>query len=830
MYGRSPLSSKLLPMDFGIFKRRELVTLRLVPGRNTSNKVNYRLFHILHELGELKESVAQRLSLKPLQLIEPEQLWWDIILTPDHARFYITLPVGEWVDWVRGKIERMWDGVVVSRANDEDSKLMELTSGNICRLSLKRHNIFSLAVDRREETHPLGDIIGVLDDLKEGEKIRIAVKFDPVCRIRWQSVAQSAHKRFADGQMPGRGGAKPSQVAGEVVHMVAWVLGQAMETFAAVLPGGGNAKYRSPLTLQRENNARNEVLVDGRLSRHTFEKANLPVFGCECYVVAQAKDNTRGESIITSVVGALASEMDDNNEWVRIKINSNTIQTINARQIKQWGVDRVALSTKELAKIAQLPTAGIQDQYRQQVMASEKLSLDLPAVLTGTGMPYGVAETRGKQVPINYPTTSPDEVVKVSIFIGESGSGKTTAAINRALGALAKGKSVFAYDFTNRQPLDQLLNALPSEFPDDHIVCLDYGNRSWPIGTAWTEVHYGIPGGSEDVLSSEFWTFFARYADDGVARTRRWMKKGALACAEANCLDPLNVTLMLISKQFRAGVLNKVRDPVLLATWAQWERASASNQITMAEPILSRIDYLLDNRALKNCICQAPKLGKDGKPLVDFRKWADGDAGGPYVVLIHVPKVVFSAAGLDAMMAWLNAKEWLMTLTRHEGLPECLVIKDEVHQIPSLAAKAEEQIVEGRKYRVGHVWTFHSLAQVEKISPSLIKILKANNPNLHLLKSDEDTYKLLKNQLHPFDMEMDLLKMDRWWAVNRWHVGGKPQVFMCRLNKSPKLIKDRTHLWEVHSKVYGRPVTEVIKNISSREMMLFDIVDKKLRR
>lgn len=812
-------------MDSGIFKRRELVTLRLVPGRSTSNKVNYRLFHTLHELGELKESFTRRLSLKPLQLTEPEQLWWDVILTPDHARFYITLPAGEWVDWVRGKTERMWDGVVVSPANGEDNKLLEVTTGSVYRLSLKRHNMFSLAVDRREETHPLGDILGVLADLKEGEKVRLAVKFDPVCRIKWQSAAQAAHKRFTAGQMPGRGGTKPGQVAGEVVHMVAWVLGQAMETFAAILPGGGSAKYRSPLTLQRKDRARNEVLVDGRLSRHTFEKANLPVFGCECYVIAQTKDNTRGESIITSVVGALASEMNDNNEWVRIKMNGNTIQGINARQVKRQGVDRVALSIKELAKIAQLPTAGIQDQYRRQVMASEKLSLDLPAVLTGTGIPYGVAETRGKKVPVNFPATSPDEVVKVAIFVGESGSGKTTAVINRALGALTAGKSVFMYDFTNRQPLDQLLNALPADFPDDHIVCLNYGNRSRPIGTAWTEVQYGIPGGHEDVLTSEFWTFFSRYADDGVARTRRWLKKAALACAEAGCLDPLNVTLMLLSKQFRRQVLEKVKDPILLATWQQWERASDANRITMAEPIMSRIDYLLDNRALKYCICQAPKSGPDGKPLIDFRRWADGDKHGPYLVLIHVPKVVFSAAGLDAMMAWLNAKEWLMTLTRDEKLSECLVIKDEIHQIPSIAAKAEEQIVEGRKYRVGQVWAFHSLAQVEKISPSLVKILKANNPNLHLLKSDEDTYKLLKNQLQPFEMENDLLKMGQHWAVNRWHVGGKPCVFMCNLQGPTKVIKDRLYLWDMHSKTYGRPIESVAAEIAAREMMLLELME-----
>lgn len=812
--------------------RRELVTLRLVPGRNTTNRNNYRLFHTLHELGELKESIWKRISLRPLKIKEPEQLWWDIILTPDAARFYITVPAGEWADWVQGKIERMWEGVVVSQATEEDMALLDTEANDrstACRLTLKRHNMFALASDRRQETHPVGDLLGILDDLKEGEKVRLAIKLDPVNRIKWQNAAQNAHKRFNDGQMPQRGAVGPGQMLGSIGHVMMWLMGQFMEAFAAFLPGG--SKYESPLTLQKDDKSRAEVLVDGRLSRATFEKANLPVFACDIFALAQARDVTRGSSILTSVAGALGSEMDENNEWVMVRVKQKAgpslIRCINARQVKRSGLDRVALSTKEISKLAQLPTAGVQEQYRRQIMASEKLSLDLPAVITGGGIPCGVAESRGKQVPVYFPTNKPDEVVKVSVLIGESGSGKTTAVINRAMGGLAAGKSVFMYDFTNRLPLDQLLNALPADFPEDHIVCLNYGNREWPIGTAWNEVEYGIPGGYEDVLASEFWTFFSRYADDGVARTRRWMKKAALTCAEAGCLDPLNVTLMLLSKQFRAQVLAKVRDPILLATWEQWEMASDKNQITMAEPVLSRIDYLLDNRALKNCICQPPKLGPDEKPLLDFRKWADGDAGGPYVVLIHVPKVVFSAAGLDAMMAWLNAKEWLMTLTRNDSLPECLVIKDEVHQIPSLAAKAEEQIVEGRKYRVGPVWAFHSLAQVEKISPSLIKILKANNPHISLLKSDEDTYKMLRGQLLPFSVEDDLLKMDQHWAVNRWHVGGKAQVFMCKLNPAPKPVKNREYLWELHSRIYGTPEEEVGADIGKRVMLLFQVSEKK---
>jgi hypothetical protein len=59
--------------------------------------------------------------------------------------------------------------------------------------------MFSLAVDRREETHPVGDVLGAPDDLKDGEKVCLAIKFGPINRLKWQNAAQNAHKRFNTG-------------------------------------------------------------------------------------------------------------------------------------------------------------------------------------------------------------------------------------------------------------------------------------------------------------------------------------------------------------------------------------------------------------------------------------------------------------------------------------------------------------------------------------------------------------------------------------------------------------------------------------------------------
>ena len=121
----------------------------------------------------------------------------------------------------------------------------------------------------------------------------------------------------------------------------------------------------------------------------------------------------------------------------------------------------------------------------------------------------------------------------------------------------------------------------------------------------------------------------------------------------------------------------------------------------------------------------------------------------------------------------------------------------------------------------------YSSAQIEKMSPSLFKILKANNPNICLLKSDEDTYRMLAKMMQPFDLEKDLLKMDNWSAVNKWRVGGKDLTFMCKLNGPIRKVKDRWYLWERYSKLYGRAKDEVAADVARREMALFEVTEKK---
>ena len=95
----------------------------------------------------------------------------------------------------------------------------------------------------------------------------------------------------------------------DALHLIMWFISELFFTLPRLFPGGSNTE--NVINFNCDDRERTEVLVNGRLSRSTSEKANLPVFSCECYLMAQANNNIRAEALVASAAGALASEMDE---------------------------------------------------------------------------------------------------------------------------------------------------------------------------------------------------------------------------------------------------------------------------------------------------------------------------------------------------------------------------------------------------------------------------------------------------------------------------------------------------------------------------------------
>lgn len=79
-----------------------------------------------------------------------------------------------------------------------------------------------------------------------------------------------------------------------------------------------------------------------------------------------------------------------------------------------------------------------------------------------------------------------------------------------------------------------------------------------------------------------------------------------------------------------------------------------------------------------------------GRPLLDFRRYMDGEGGLPYFVGIRVPKETFLETGTDAIVTFIVAMLWLSTLTRYDTPKDArrpfVFVHNEPHQSPSSLA------------------------------------------------------------------------------------------------------------------------------------------------
>jgi hypothetical protein len=143
-------------------------------------------------------------------------------------------------------------------------------------------------------------------------------------------------------------------------------------------------------------------------------------------------------------------------------------------------------------------------------------------------------------------------------------------------------------------------------------------------------------------------------------------------------------------------------------------------------------------------------------------------------------------------------------------------IWDEPHQFPSIAAKAEEQWVEARKWRLALTWCFHSWSY---LSRDLVDIMKAGGPQYLLYQTSKDTWETLAEEIAPYTVE-DALRIPQYHAIVRMSCRGPVEPFVARMSAPPAKVKDRGHVRQMCKGKYGRPLGQVRDLIYRRERLL----------
>jgi len=751
------------------------------------------------------------------------------------------------IDHFKQKVLSVWEKATVKPA--EVSSLLDPVNCRCCELIYRRHDIFSLATSK-DENAPMQGILAATSEMKETDQAVIDILFTPADRVQWDYDAGKAYEKFQSGKMP-----RPMRLS------LGTMLALGMGGFNAAMTGvqnniveaigGDTCNAAIPLDPERE------ILAVKGLSSATTAKLHSPVLRVHIRIASQAKELERAELTMKALAGAF-KDISGDNELVRRDRKDTQKIVAEITGYRQPVFGGILCSTAEAGKLMQLPTAGLQDEYPIECIKQREVSLPEELFLNGAGISIGQVTERGVTRTAKLPVTAHsgvhlrhvyDALCTPTLATGQMGCGKTEGyGGNWAHGFLLNGFTVFLIDTADGQQAKVIEDSLPTDFPDKKIIHMELDNKHWPIALNWGDVASRKLIGAEDELEAlemgERLT--ARLIDyiDGNATTELSdrMRQYLTSAARAVLSDPtkslLDVELALRSPAYREELLAdptiKEQPDVMQDLLSLQARAEAGSDAPIVDPIVSRLKMFSESRALQNLFYQPNKVGKDRKPLLDFRRFADNPDGGyGYLVAIHASADAWGQDGQELVLSFVQDKI-LMAVYSRVDIPQdqrkpCLNLVDEPHRFINRAARLYKNAsVELRKYRMKLLWLAHYLSQM---GPAAQAVAAGGCQFTQYRTQELRQFKELGYAFEPFEPEELYRSLpEKWEAANKVRLpsGRGCPAFIAKMAPPPSFVKSRENRRQECAKEFGRTWKEVSSQMQAKRMK-YQMLDEKWR-
>ena len=787
-------------------QREPMAALQLIPDRSLRN---YSTDSLAKAMTEFYTRPLSRVQLgRPVVIQEPDRFVFRVTLQPDAVNFLLYAP-SRLADYFRQKAQATWDKATITPAETE----LTLTPDRCrcCELTYRRHDIFALATDRDENGH-LPGLLAVTRDMQPGDIAVIDMLLLATDRVAWEYDAGRAYERFQAGRMPRRVQLSPVAALGAGFGLLNLAMAEVQRTIVEGM-GGDSGRGISPLDPERE------ALAVRGLSSATTAKIHSPVLRAYIRIISSSDNPERAGLTMRAVAGAYKDVTGDN-ELVQCNRSAPGIvsEVLEFRAPMSGGI---LVSPAEAGKLMSLPTGGLQEDYPQVESVGHR-EVSLPGELFASGIPIGSVTKGGVTRTAHIPVHDHNTLCLPHISLGAMGTGKTTQDAVVALGFLQNRFSAVAIDVADGKLIDVIRDGLPADFPADHIIDLDFGNLEYPIPLNWSEITRGLLSGqarsidarkAANRLSAQLVSFVERLGHDSTPRMESYLTAAGKAVLGRPENGLLEVILALTSNEYRGQLLAAgIANHQAADTLRSLHDAGDGMQQQIVGPILNRLNLLLGNEAMANCLLQR------GNPKIDFRRWLDGDKDGPYFIGLRVPKDELLDTATDRLVTFLIAKVWLSVLSRYDQPEEArrpaVMVMDEPHQFMSSRELWGDMVREARKWRLKLYWSAHNFRDFRALG----KTMKDAGCQYSVFRTSKETYSDLAEELLPFILD-DLIRIpDRYYAVNKVVLPGSPNTpaFLAKMEPPPGLALDRAHRREECSRKYGRHIDTVERDIYQR--------------
>lgn len=499
------------------------------------------------------------------------------------------------------------------------------------------------------------------------------------------------------------------------------------------------------------------------------QKISKPAFDVALRLVADAESWDRAGELLKKAFGAYEqfALANGNSFGARVySFNHLFLWTDEYGWLDKWRGMITRLNVNELAAMWHLPI-GEDVQLVHHTMAKRFL----PARRTefAQGVLIAHSESQGERIPIHL---APEMLEHNTFMIAKTQKGKSTLMAHLAAAAMQEGKALVVID-----PHGDLAQVVSGSVPRHRLSSvryLDWGDKQRAVGFNFLDVQQGC---DEDVIISnivhagtEIWT------ENWGPRMEDALRHSLHTLLEANAklvargqeqFTLLDVNALFRWRNFRQRLIKTyVRNQDTIDWWLQhYDQLSDSMRMDVISPVVTKLDRLAENAALRNIIGQSSStlnfrsvLNEGGIVLIDTASNRIGDDAAGLLTALFIDSLNYA---IREQTSIADARE----------RPRVMVIIDELQKL--VGVNYGSFLAELRKMGASFVMGTQSLAQLEPTSPNPEAAVLSNIDTLFVFDTYAADAKVLSHELDEVVDSVDITNLPDHTAYLKTQVGSE---------------------------------------------------------
>ncbi|OGZ35379.1 MAG: hypothetical protein A3A94_00720 [Candidatus Portnoybacteria bacterium RIFCSPLOWO2_01_FULL_43_11] len=287
-------------------------------------------------------------------------------------------------------------------------------------------------------------------------------------------------------------------------------------------------------------------------------------------------------------------------------------------------------------------------------------------------------------------------------IIGKTGMGKTTVSENMAIQDIQAGKGVGIVD-PHGEFAEKMMDFVPSHRVND-VVYFNPADLDFPI--AFNAIEKVDPEHRHLVASGLVGVFKKIWAETWGPRLEYVLRNAILALLEYPGSTLLGIMRILIDKDYRQKVVDKIKDPVVKSFWVdEFSKYRGNFEVEAIAPIQNKVGQFLTSPLIRNIVGQT-------KSAINIREVMDKEK----ILIMNLSKGRIGEDNSALLGAMLITRVQLAAMSRVD-IPE-EERKDfylYVDEFQNFATEAFATILsEARKYRLNLILAHQYITQMEE--------------------------------------------------------------------------------------------------------------------